>query len=330
MRKTSKISPLSIREAARILKKGGLVAFPTETVYGLGADAFNARAAASIFKAKGRPADNPLIVHIASRRWLSRVASRLTPEAERLAKAFWPGPLTLVLPRSARIPKEVAAGLATVAVRVPAHPAALKLLKALGRPIAAPSANSSGRPSPTRARHVEEDLGSHVDLILDGGSCRWGVESTIVDLSGKVPLILRPGAVTEEELRRIVPSVRSLDSGSVRRSPGLRHKHYAPRCEIRLFDLRHGEFPLDVLGHKAGILHRSFMRKMVWPVYARRAAGSLKAYAQNLFASMREAEAAGVEILYIEAVPDRGLGRAVMDRLLRASSKKSLREGVLS
>lgn len=316
----------SISEAVQALKKGGIAAFPTETVYGLGANAFNAAAVNKIFKAKGRPSDNPLIVHIADIAQLKDVASEVPPLAHKLAQKFWPGPLTLVLPKNKRIPMRVTAGLNSVAVRMPDHPKALKLLKSFGSPVAAPSANTSGRPSPTRAEHVWEDLGNRVDAIVDGGECQYGLESTVLDLSGKLPRILRPGAIHREDIEKITGPLPSytVSSRGAAASPGLRHKHYSPRCALHLFHLKYGEMPLEILGKKAGVLCHSKTKRPEWAHYFKRVSGGEKAYAKVLFAAFREAEQAGVDTLYAEALTPVGIGDAVMDRLLRASATTAL------
>ena len=231
----------SVREAADILKAGGLVAFPTETVYGLGANAFDASAVLSVFTAKGRPADNPLIVHIYDRNQLDEICD-IPPRAPVLMDAFWPGPLTILFPRKPVIPDVVTAGLSTVAVRMPSHPVALSLLRTSSLPVAAPSANRSGRPSPTTAMHVLEDMKGIIPMILDGGACEIGLESTVLDLSNEKPVILRPGGITKSMLEEVLQE-EVLLAGSILRplqpdekalSPGMRYKHYAPAGNVTL------------------------------------------------------------------------------------------------
>lgn len=309
----------ALEEAAAILRAGGLVAFPTETVYGLGARAYDATAARRVYKAKGRPSDNPLIVHVADEAMLADVVKRVTPLARRLMDAFWPGPLTLILEKSARVPGAVTAGGRTVAVRCPGHPAARALIRALGEPIAAPSANLSGRPSPTTAAHVLRDLKGRVALILDGGPCRKGLESAIVDARGKRPVVLRHGTLTAESISRAAGAPLRVPGGSSPLSPGTKHRHYAPSCQVILVPpalVRRGGLAVA----EAGLVHRS-----PWagrrPAFARRVRGGAGAYAAALFSALRDAEAAGVKTLYVETVPDRGVGRAVMDRLRRAERR---------
>lgn len=312
----------ALGEAARILRAGGLVAFPTETVYGLGARAYDAAAARKVYKAKGRPSDNPLIVHVSDEAMLLDVVARVTPLARRLIDAFWPGPLTLILEKSARVPSAVTAGGSTVAVRCPGHPAARALIRALGEPVAAPSANLSGRPSPTTAGHVLRDLRGRVALILDGGPCRKGLESTIVDARGRRPVVLRPGTLTGEAVSRAAGAPLGAAGPAAPASPGTRHRHYAPSCRVILAPpalIRRGALA-GLSSPGAGLVHRS-----PWPgrrpAYALRVRGGAGAYAAALFAALRAAEAAGVETLYVETLPDRGVGRAVMDRLRRAARR---------
>lgn len=224
--------------AAQAIRQGELVAFPTETVYGLGANALDATAVARIFAVKGRPADNPLIIHLADLAVLNQLIDHLPPLAEKLFAAFSPGPLTLVLPRSRHVPDEVTAGLDTVAIRLPAHPIARRLIQLAGLPIAAPSANRSGRPSPTRAWHVIQDLGGLIPYVVDGGACHYGLESTVVDATGSVPVILRPGSITAADIRRIAGSVAGAvgepaeHSSRTPRAPGMKYRHYAPRARV--------------------------------------------------------------------------------------------------
>jgi L-threonylcarbamoyladenylate synthase len=230
----------ALEPAAHLLRQGGLVAFPTETVYGLGANALDARAVGRIFEVKGRPANDPLIVHVAGTADLTTLTERVPAAALKLAEQFWPGPLTLVLPRSPIVPDAVTAGLATVAVRMPAHPVARALIAAAGVPVAAPSANLFSRPSPTTAAHVLEDLRDRIEIVIDAGPTRVGVESTVLDLSGPVPVVLRPGAVTREMLLGVLPSVDERtgrpEEDAVMPSPGMLSRHYSPRAQLTLYD----------------------------------------------------------------------------------------------
>ncbi len=314
-------TPAAVQEAATVLRRGGLVAFPTETVYGLGARAFDAAAARRIYRAKGRPSDNPLIVHVDGPEMLARVVRRTTPLARRLMAAFWPGPLTLVLERSARVPDAVTGGRETVAVRCPAHAAARALIRALGEPIAAPSANLSGRPSPTTAAHVLRDLDGRVALILDGGPCRRGLESAIIDARGRRPVLLRPGTLTPAAIARAAGASIAAPGRRAPAAPGTRHRHYAPTCRIELVApalVRRGAVA-GLSARASGLLHRSRWNGPS-PAFRRRVAGGLDAYARALFAALRDAEKRRVRVLFVESVPDRGVGRAVMDRLRRAAA----------
>lgn len=319
-------APKAVRRAADVLRQGGLVAFPTETVYGLGAIARDRRAVRAVFEAKGRPADNPLIVHIADNEMLGSVADEVPEQAQRLISTFWPGPLTLVLLRSPGLPAAVSAGLDTVAVRMPAHPVALQLIRLAGRPVAAPSANRSGRPSPTAAEHVLADLGDVVDVILDAGPTQVGVESTVLDVTGSIPLLLRPGAVSIEEIERVIGRVDQYEHrAGPARSPGLNHRHYAPSCDVQLVAphrLIESLNAAHVSGRRVGVLCRN-LNAPDGPAlaYFRQVPGDEAEYARLLFASFRAAEQADVEVLLVETVEDRGLGRAVMDRLERAARR---------
>ncbi|HMP76784.1 MAG TPA: L-threonylcarbamoyladenylate synthase [Kiritimatiellia bacterium] len=303
----------AVARAARCIQRGGVVAFPTETVYGLGASALNARAVAAIFRAKGRPGDNPLIVHVASRADVLRVAETVPPVARRLMDAFWPGPLTLVLPRHPDLPDRVTAGLATVGVRLPAHPLARAFLRAAGTPVAAPSANRSGRPSPTTWRAVKEDLDGRIACVLKGNRSRVGLESTVVDCTGPVPIVLRAGSVSLEQLRAIAPRTRMANARDRERgrSPGLRHRHYAPKARV-------------VLGGKPS---RAATTRAAWigigappAVFSHsRSCRSVTAYAREVFHFFRECEAQGIRTIYCAKVPEIGIGAALMDRLRRAA-----------
>jgi L-threonylcarbamoyladenylate synthase len=311
----------AIQRAAAELRNGRLVAFPTETVYGLGADATNGRAVAQIFEAKGRPRFNPLIVHVADRAAAERIAS-LSEKAERLAEAFWPGPLTLVLTRreESSISDLVSAGLDTIGVRVPSHPIAHALLAAAGVPVAAPSANISGHVSPTTAEHVEADLGDKVAMVLDGGPTEHGLESTVVDATGEKIFLLRPGAVTREAMESVLgePIARAggtADSGDASgpRSPGQLASHYAPRARVRLNaqELRPGEVLLAFGEPLPGSEGRC---ENLSPK------GDLIEAAANLFAALRRLDATGAETIAVMPIPETGLGEAINDRLRRAAA----------
>ncbi len=316
----------ALAEAASILEAGGLVAFPTETVYGLGADGLDAEAVARIFAAKGRPADNPLILHVAAVEQLRQVTRGVSPAALRLAEAFWPGPLTLVLPKARAVPPITTAGLDSVAVRVPSHPVALGLLRAFGGPIAAPSANRSGRPSPTRAEHVAEDFGDEVAMVLDGGATTHGVESTVIDCTESPPVLLRLGALTREAIEAVVgPVATTPGEDAARRSPGLRHRHYAPRARVVIAapgELARVVAKLRASGERVAAIVREgepgAAAAQVWRVPED---SELQGYARELYAALRGLDAGGVGVIVAESVPEEGLGRVIMDRLRRAAER---------
>jgi L-threonylcarbamoyladenylate synthase len=305
--------------AAEALRAGRLVAFPTETVYGLGANALDPVAVARVFAAKGRPSDNPMIVHAPDAALAWRVTTGPTPLATRLAGRFWPGPLTLVLPADPGLPRAATAGLASVAVRVPGHPVALALLRLAGVPVAAPSANRSGRPSPTTAAHVLADLGDAVDVVVDGGPCDVGLESTVVDARGARPVVLREGGISREALGEGAADGRA--EADLAASPGTRHRHYAPACRIVLA-------PAGAAGAIAARLADEPAAGRVGLV-GREAAppgvtgilrfGDARDLGPRLYAALRDAEAAGLDVLVVESVPETGIGRTVMDRLRRAA-----------
>jgi L-threonylcarbamoyladenylate synthase len=311
------VSP-QVRKAAEILRAGGLVAFPTETVYGLGADASNEKAVARLYAVKGRPADHPVIVHFASAddafTW-----SRETPEAARLlARRFWPGPLTLILKRAARAGDFITGGQDNVGLRVPSHPVARELLEAFGGGIAAPSANRFGRVSPTTAIHVREDLGADVDLILEGGSSEVGIESTIVDLSSGAPVLLRPGRISRSDLEKVLGrEVSEKDKASPRHSGGL-ERHYAPRTPARLIPTYDLDKEIARLGEKVAVL--AFSRPDERVDYWLRMPRDPHAYEQKLYGALRELDSAGCEGILVEAPPDAPEWAAVRDRLKRACS----------
>jgi L-threonylcarbamoyladenylate synthase len=335
-----------IRYAARVIREGGLVAFPTETVYGLGANAFDARAVERIYVVKGRPPDNPVIVHICDVRQLELVASRVPEDAYKLVERLWPGPLTLLLPRGPRIPYVVTAGLETVAVRMPAHPVALELIREAGVLVAAPSANLSGKPSPTRGEHVVEDLYSRVEVILDAGETLYGVESTIINLLSEPPMLLRPGAYPVEDIERIlgksitVPEfARGLGEAERALAPGMRHRHYAPNTPLVLVeadDYSELQRLLDatrkvVLDHKMRGLKVAVLSYTETYRYYEGVAdrvlvigsrGNIYEVARNLFATLRAVDKLGVDVAVVEGVEERGLGLAVMNRVRKASTVK--------
>jgi len=330
--------------AANIIRSGGLVAFPTETVYGLGADALNPEAVRGIYLAKMRPPDNPLIVHIANKEDVYRLAEEIPEKAEILMSRFWPGPLTLVLKASNIVPKVTTGGLDTVAIRMPKHKVALALIKASETPIAAPSANLAGKPSPTIAEHVIQDLYGRIDLILDAGPTSIGVESTVLDLTHDPPQILRPGGVTYEDLKGALGEVIIHPAAIARsevhvehaRSPGMKHKHYAPKAEMIVVE---GEFNAVIKkirelaeqysreGKKVGILatDESLKKYELGIVKSMGSRRDLKSAARSLFKLLREFDNEGVNMIIAEGVPQRGLGLAIMNRLRRAAGYNIIR-----
>jgi len=314
--------PAAIREGATVLRQGGLVAFPTETVYGLGADAFNPIAVARVFEAKARPFFDPLIVHLASEGDLARVSPSEDPRVRALGARFWPGPLTLVLPRRPEVPDLVTAGLETVAVRVPAHPGAHALIAASGTAVAAPSANPFGYVSPTTAAHVAELLGGSVDLVLDGGPCSVGVESTILSLVGEAPVILRPGGLAREALEEALGLPLEVAAPAERPlAPGQLLKHYATRTPLRLLPGPAGPRPRGA--GRVGLLAWSAAPSRAYAaVEVLSPDGSTKTAAAGLFAALRRLDAAGLDLILAEPCHEAGLGHAIMDRLRRAARER--------
>jgi L-threonylcarbamoyladenylate synthase len=324
----------NVRAAARLICNGQLVAFPTETVYGLGASAYNAGAVREIFRVKGRPLDNPLIVHLWSLDQVHLLAREVPLMFWLLAREFMPGPLTLVVKKARRVPALVTAGLSTVALRMPDHPIARILLKQANVPVVAPSANLSGRPSPTAAQHVKEDLDGKVAAILDGGRCKIGVESTVLDITRRVPVILRPGGVTKEQIEEALRmKVRTARHSQNRpSSPGMKYRHYAPRAEVVLFEgepsairraMKQTMRAMSAHGIKVGVLYEE---------RGRRAFGASRFFslgnegvtsaAQNLFAGFRQLDKRGVDVILCQGFPEELMGRALMNRLRKAAGRR--------
>jgi len=320
-----KFSANEINEAVKLLKNEEIVAIPTETVYGLAANAFIEKAVAKIFVAKGRPADNPLIVHISDASQLDELVEKVPLKAKKLIKEFWPGPLTIVLKKSKKVPDIVTAGLDSVAVRMPSNKIALEVIKQCGFPLAAPSANSSTLPSPTKAKHVLDDLNGKIPLILDEGQCEVGLESTVISLIGKIPQILRPGKVTLEEIEQVIGKVNvhnpqnapALKEKPI--SPGMKYRHYSPRAEVILISSEKN-FEEEVFelssDKKIGIISFSKKLNLENEYFFDK---DLKLFAKNLFICFRELDERGTEIIFVEGVKERGLGLAIMNRLKKAS-----------
>ena len=341
--KVNRIQPnaAALVEAGDIIKSGGLVAFPTETVYGLGGDAFKKESSRKIYEAKGRPSDNPLIVHIANITDIDRVAMDIPKVAYDLAARFWPGPLTMILKKRPELPKETTGGLDTVAIRMPGHEVALDFIAAAGGFVAAPSANRSGKPSPTSAEYVVEDMYGFADMIIDGGNCEVGLESTIVDLTCEKPLILRPGFITLEEIGEVVGEVdfdkSIIDSSSNEppRAPGMKYRHYAPKAEMTLVS-----GPSDKVvkyindktheGAKEGIQTGVIATNETQYSYAAFSVKSLgprrdgKQVARNLFRILREFDDEGVDVIYAESFEETGIFRATMNRMIKAAGHKEV------
>lgn len=324
----------SIDEAGKILARGGLVAFPTETVYGLGANALNETSVKSIYAAKGRPSDNPLIVHIADPADIEKFTTAVSDTARALISAFMPGPFTIILKKTDVIPAAVTAGMATVAVRCPINETAHRLIRAAGVPIAAPSANLSGKPSPTKAQHVIDDMTGRIDAIINGGDCEVGVESTIVDASGDIPVLLRPGGITFEDLLAVAPETQidkhileSIGEGERPLCPGMKYKHYAPDAEVTVIegDLKAVKVKIDELLKQnsdkvCGVLTMSDNAYDSAVILC----GGMnnRDYARNLFGSLREFDRLGVEIVFAEFENRDGYGLAVRNRLYKSAAQR--------
>ena len=334
--------PGSIEKAGEILKKGGLVAFPTETVYGLGANALDEKAAAKIYAAKGRPSDNPLIVHIARMEDLPAVASEIPEKAKMLAEHFWPGPLTMIFKKTDKVPYGTTGGLDTVAVRMPVHPVALQVIAAGGGFIAAPSANTSGKPSPTTAAHVAADMDGRIDMVLDGGAAGIGLESTIVDMSEETPVILRPGYINQAMLEQVIGEVRMdqaliQENSKVRpKAPGMKYKHYAPKADLKIVEGTQEAVVAEInrriceqaaKGEKTGViateetkdLYKGGLVKSI----GRRS--DEEAIARHLYSVLREFDESEVTQIYSEAFDTPNMGQAIMNRLVKAAGHQIIR-----
>ncbi len=332
-----------LKKAGEILRKGGLVAFPTETVYGLGANALDETASQKIYKAKGRPSDNPLIVHIADLKALLDLAVDIPEEAYQLAKRFWPGPMTMILKKSALVPKGTTGGLDTVAIRMPYHPVALKLIETSGVYVAAPSANTSGKPSPTTAEHVAQDMDGKIDMIVDGGKVGIGIESSIIDLTGKVPMVLRPGYITKEMFEEVLgqvlfdPAVVHTDPQLKPKAPGMKYKHYAPKGEMILVD-GSKDFVTAKINELVGEAKAGGYRTAViatdetvdlYKDVTVMSIGKRKnedTIVNNLYAVLRKMDDMEIERIFSESFSDLRLSAAIMNRMLKAAGHRIITE----
>lgn len=332
----------ALREAGEIIRQGGLVAFPTETVYGLGGDALNPESSKKIYAAKGRPSDNPLIIHIADIKDLEKIVKEIPQSAYQLADVFWPGPLTMILPKSEDVPYQTTGGLETVAVRMPSHPVALEFIREAGGYVAAPSANLSGKPSPTKAKYVVQDMDGRIDMIIDGDGVDIGLESTIVDLTGDKPMILRPGYITKEMLDTVLgqvetdPTLLDADSKEAPKAPGMKYRHYAPKGELVLVE-GSPEAVVSYInkqtslhrqqGEKTGVIGTSEMTGR-YEADSVKIAGSREdetAIARQLYTFLREFDDEDVAYMYAESFAGTGMRQAIMNRLLKAAGHKIIK-----
>ena len=323
-------------EAGRIIRNGGLVAFPTETVYGLGGDALNKESSKKIYEAKGRPSDNPLIVHICKMEDLKPIVQEIPENVYRLAEAFWPGPLTIIMKKSELVPKETTGGLETVAVRMPSHPVALKFIECAGGYVAAPSANVSGRPSPTKAKYVVEDMTGRIDMILDGDGIDIGLESTIIDMTGEHPEILRPGYITKDMLEKVLGEVSvdktilDVNCKDAPKAPGMRYRHYAPKGQLTIVEgnarttiekINELTMEAHLKGEKVGIIgteetKQEYRGDSIKSVGKRSDEDSI---ARTLYTILREFDDEGITVIYSESFSECAMGQAIMNRLLKAA-----------
>ena len=332
---TLRLTKSDCAQAAEILRNGGLVGIPTETVYGLGANGLNPEAVRAIFRAKGRPQDNPLILHIPEASWLERYCEAIPDQAWVLAQRFWPGPMTIILPRKALVPDEVTAGLETVGMRCPAHPLCREIIRLADIPVAAPSGNTSGRPSPTTAQHMLEDMDGKIDAIVDGGPCAVGVESTIVDLTGDVPRLLRPGGITLEPLRQVLGEVvvdpavtRLMGAGEKPKAPGMKYRHYAPKAPVTVVTgdpARAAAYIAQHAGETDGIICFDeflplFMgRSVTRPVMDLGPAGDKAEQARHIFDALRSFDHTDVPAIWAQCPDTEGIGLAIANRLNKAA-----------
>ncbi len=330
-----------LKEPAEHLKAGNLVAFPTETVYGLGADGLNPEAVKKIFIAKSRPADNPLILHVNDLDMVKELVQIIPESGYKLMEKYWPGPMTLIMEKSLIVPDIITAGLDTVAIRMPNNKIALELINQVGRPLAAPSSNKSGSPSPTRAEHVIKDLSQDIDMVIDGGSTDIGLESTVIDLTGDIPMILRPGSITLEELRKVLPNIEEdkslVDKNVVPKSPGQKYRHYAPKADMFIYkgslDFMVGNINKDLRkykneGKKVAIVGSEeslgfYNHSLVFNLGTRK---NLNNIGRNLFDILRKLDELDVDIILSETVESKGLGKAIMNRLEKASGGNIIEE----
>ncbi len=330
---TEENSEEAIAQAAKLLLEGKIVGIPTETVYGLGANAYDAAAVREIFNVKGRPQDNPLIVHISDLMMLNSIVKEITPEAAALARRFWPGPLTIVLHKTERIPDVISCGLPTVAVRMPVHPVASALIRKAGVPVAAPSANLSGLPSTTTAQHVYDDLKGKIPMILDGGPCDVGVESTVISLTGERPVILRPGIITLEQIREVLPdaviseaATHELAPGEKAESPGMKYKHYSPKADVTLVrgSLEHfAQYVKQVAACDAyAMCFDGEEESIEIPCISYGAKGDLNAQARRLFSVLRAVDRFNASSVFVRLEPDTDPASAVYNRLIRSAANK--------
>ena len=319
-----------LKKASKILRNGGTVAFPTETVYGLGANALSKAAVKKVYDAKGRPSDNPMIVHVGCKKQVKKLTRKITKKQKILMDKFWPGPLTIVFEKSDIVPKVVTGGLDTVAIRMPSHPVALKLIEYAKVPLAAPSANSSGRPSPTLAKHVKDDLYGKVDIILDGGRADIGVESTVIDLTVSPPVLLRPGGTTFEDLKSVIKNLKlpsRKHTKNTPKSPGMKYRHYAPKAEVILVEGKKNSVEdkineliekyenkkCAVISVRKGTDYNSDLIKFIGP--------DTRTVARNLFGTLREMDKKGADMIFVEGVGEKDMGLAIMNRLRKSAAK---------